>query len=218
MPATSPADPTALGAFPALTRAVATSPLYRIWRAREPGTGERRTPWFFSSLPAPAPGRFDLPAPSGSCYFSDRRYGAWLEVFRQCGLVDRSDVERRRLLTVVPSTTPRLADLRSAGARRFGVTADLAAGDDYTLTHQWAAALRQAGFAGVSGTVRHDPTHLARAAAVFGRAGSRTRVTRWRSRSTPLVRETGLLTDLAPFGTGVAGRPWDVAVTPVTAG
>ncbi len=213
MPATPPPDATALRVFPALSAPAAAEPLYRIWQARDPATGEPRTPWFFSSLPSGSAGRFDLPAPSGTCYFSDRRSGAWLEVFRGCGLVDRIDVERRRLLTVVATRPqPRLADLRSPRARRFGVTADLAAGDDYTLTHRWAHALRDAGFGGISGTVRHDPTHAARTVAVFGRAGPRSRVAGWRGRSTPLVGDTVLSAELAPFGTGVVDRPWDVAV------
>ncbi len=213
MPATPPPGAAALAAFPALPGSAAAAALYRIWQARDPMTGASRTPWYFSSLPSPQAGRFDLPAPSGTCYFSDRRSGAWLEVFRGCGLVDRADVERRRLLTATPtSPQPRLADLRSPRARRFGVTADLAAGDDYTLTHLWAPALRGAGFDGISGTVRHDPTHAARTVAVFGGAGPRSRVGGWRSRSAPLVGDTILLTELAPFGTGVVDRPWDIAV------
>lgn len=200
--------------FPAVRPHEAATPLHRIWQLRDAGTGERRTPWFFSSLPSAAAGRFDLPRPSGTCYFSDRRSGAWLEVFRGCGLVDRTDVARRRLLTVVPiDEPPRLADLRSARAHRFGVTTDLLGGDDYAPTQRWAAALRDAGFAGVSSTVRHDPTLVARTVAVFGRSGPRSRVHGWRSRTTPLIGDTDLLAELAPYGTGVAGRPWDVQVT-----
>ncbi len=211
-----PRPPAGLAGFPVLSRSAASAPLYRIWLARDPVRGAARTPWFFSSVPSAEAGRFDLPAPAGSCYFSDRRYGAWLEVFRGCGLVDRVDVERRRLLTVVPvAEAPRLADLRAPAAHAFAVTADLAGGDDYSQTQGWAAALHKAGFAGISGTVRHDPTHVARTVAIFGRAGPRARVAGWRSRTAPVVSDIALLSELAPFGTGVAGRPWDVATTPV---
>ncbi|NHC13710.1 RES family NAD+ phosphorylase [Motilibacter deserti] len=202
--------------FPAVADEAAVGPFFRIWRARDPETGERRTPWFFSSLPTPSPGRFDLQRPEGTCYFADRAYAAWLEVFRGCGLVDRVDVDSRRLLTATRTgSPPRLADLRSPGSRPYGVTADLVGGDDYALPHRWAAGLRRAGFDGVSGTIRHDPTHEARNVALFGPAGPRHRVAGWQGSSTPLARSIRLLTELAPFGTGVAARPWDVAVTPV---
>ncbi|NHC44481.1 RES family NAD+ phosphorylase [Motilibacter aurantiacus] len=203
--------------FPAVDAARATGPFFRIWRARDPESGERRTPWFFSSLPSRLPGRFDLPRPEGTCYFADRAYAAWLEVFRGCGLVDRVDVESRRLLTVTRTAPapPRLADLRAPASRPFGVTADLVGGDDYALAHRWAGGLRRAGFDGISGTIRHDPTHAARNVALFGPAGPRHRVGGWQGSSTPLARSIRLLTELAPFGTGVAARPWDVAVTPV---
>ena len=209
-------SPTLFAGFPASAPGRSTGPFFRIWRARDPETGERRTPWFFSSLPGPAPGRFDLQRPEGTCYFADRAYAAWLEVFRGCGLVDRVDVESRRLLTVTRTGEPaRLADLRSPASRAYGVTADLVGGDDYSLTSRWAAGLRAAGFEGVAGTIRHDPTHAARNVALFGPAGPRHRVAGWQGTSSPLVRSIRLLTELAPFGTGVAARPWDVDVTPV---
>lgn len=214
MPATSP--PADLAGFPATTLdAGATA--FRIFQARELRTGARRTPWFFSNLASPRPGRFDVTAPNGSCYLSDRRHGAWLEVFRGCGLVDRADVERRRLFTAVRTGPPvRLADLRSAGARRFGVTADLAAGDGYALPQTWAAAVLRAKFQGLAGTVRHDPTHVARNLVLFGTAGPRSRVSGWRGTVTTLVSDTLLLGELAPFGTGVASRPFDVPITPAS--
>lgn len=203
-------EPAALGGFPRLTAADTPDPLYRIFQPVDPATGTARTAWFFSSRSS----RFDLPAPYGTCYFSDRRYGAWLEVFRGCGLVDRADVERRRLLTATRTGRPlRLANLRAAQARPFGVTADLVAGDDHTQTQAWAVALHTAGFEGLAATIRHDPTLAARNLALFGRIGPRTRSTGWRTTTSRLVDDIGLLEALAPFGTGVVGRPWDVTVT-----
>lgn len=207
--------PASLQGFPG-TELAAGAAMYRIVAARDPHTGRRRTPWFFSSLPGRRRGRFDVPAPDGSCYFSDYRYGAWFEVFRRCGLVDRVDVEARRLYTVVRSgPSLRLADLRAPGARRFGVTADLAGGADYALAHRWAAAVHAAGFPGLVATVRHDPTHTARNVVVFGRAGSRSRVNGWRGRVSSLVGDPVLPGELAPFGTGVTTVPTDVTVTAV---
>jgi hypothetical protein len=106
-----------------------------------------------------------------------------------------------------------LADLRAAGARRFGVTADLSGGGDYTVTHLWAAALRATGVAGIWATVRHDSTHRARNVVVFGPAGARSRVRGWRSSLAPLLTDATLMSELARFGAGVASRPYNVAIT-----
>lgn len=205
--------PSDLAGFPALGPRGAAAPQFRIWRAVDPRTQQPRDPWWSSSLPSTSPGRFDLPAPAGTCYLSDRRYGAWLEVFRGCGLVDRADVEPRRLLVARPAgALPRLADLRAAAARPYGVTADLTAGGAYDLSHRWARALHLAAFDGVSGTARHDPTHRARTTALFGVAGSCAERPGWVAHSVALVDDADLLDELVPFGTGVAGRPWDVGV------
>lgn len=207
--------PTPLGRFPG-TMLVGGTAVFRIGRARDPHLGTPRVPWFFSSLPTEHPGRFDVPAPDGCCYFSDRRYGAWLEVFRGTGLVDRADIEHRRMFVATRTgPTLRLANLRAPAARRFGVTADLVAGDDYALPQTWAVALLRARFPGLSATVRHDPTHTARTIVVFGPAGARARVSGWRVVRTVLAGDAQLLAELAPFGTGVAPRPYDVPVVPV---
>jgi len=211
MPATPP--PASLKGFP--LHALATGDVvHRVVRARDED-GRPREPFFSSGAAAGAvgAGRFDLPAPQGSCYLSDRRAGAWLEVFRGTGLVDRSDVERRRMVTA-RRTGPvlELADLASAGARPFGVTADLTAGDGYALPQRWARALRAAGHPGLVATVRHDPTARARAVVLFGAGGPRQHLRGWRSRIAPLVGDDDLLAELRPYGTGVADRPYDVPV------
>jgi RES domain len=130
-----------------------------------------------------APGAFRSADPGGSCYLSDRMSGAWLEVFRSAGLVDREDVERRRLVTASRSgAAVKVANLRAPQARPFGVTNDLVAGDDYARPQAWAAALRACGFKGLLATARHDPTAAARNVALFGRAGARTRLSGWRTK------------------------------------
>jgi hypothetical protein len=211
MPAQAPRAVSVDG-FPEVAAEHAPDYVFRIFQPVDPVTGNRRAPWFFSSSGS----RFDLPAPGGTCYFSDHRYGAWLEVFRGCGLVDRADVERRALLAANRTGEPlRLADLRAPAARGYGVTTDLAAGDDYALCQEWASCLHGAGFAGLCGTIRHDPTHRARNVALFGRKGARWRVKGWRTTTVPLIEDPETLREVAPFGTGVVGRPYDVTITPV---
>ncbi|WP_298988878.1 RES family NAD+ phosphorylase [uncultured Pseudokineococcus sp.] len=188
--------------------------VHRVVRARD-DEGRPREPFFFSSATAGAvgPGRFDLTAPAGSCYLSDCRAGAWLEVFRGAGLVDRVDVERRRMVTAGRTGGPLLlADLHGPGARALGATLDLVAGDDYALPQRWARAVRAAGAPGLVAPVRHDPTARALAVVLFGAAGPRQRLRGWRARVTPLVEDTDLLAELSPYGTGVQDRPYDVPV------
>ncbi|MHB8341877.1 MAG: RES domain-containing protein [Mycobacteriales bacterium] len=216
MPAEHPPPPGRLSHFPSRTQDGAAGPLFRLFVHRDPRTGAVRSPWWFAARPAPAAGRFDLVRPHGTCYLADHRYGAWLEVFRGTGLVDRLEVERRRLLVAVRTGAGlALADLAAAAARPYGVTAELAAGTDYLLPHLWADALHAAGFAGVVAAGRHDPTHTTHTVALFGRAGSRQRLGGWRSELLPVADDAKLLAELVPFGTGVAALPYEVPITPV---
>lgn len=211
MPATEP--PTSLDDLPRYQVRTGDT-VHRVIRARD-DDGRPREPFFFSSAAAGAvgPGRFDLTAPDGSCYLSDRRAGAWLEVFRGTGLVDRVDVERRRMVTAERSGPPlALADLHAAGARAVGVTLDLVTGEEYALPQRWARALRAAGHPGLVAPVRHDPTARALGVVLFGAAGPRRRLRGWRSRWAPLVEDDALLAELRPYGTGVMDRPYDVPV------
>jgi len=216
MPADRPPSPERLQGFPTRTHDGGAGPLFRLLVHRDATSGIVRDAWWFSGRPGVAPGRFDLVRPSGTCYLSDRRYGAWLEVFRGTGLVDRVEVERRRLLVAVRtgSGLP-LADLDAAGARLHGVTAELGAGTDYALPHAWAQALHAAGFAGLTTAARHDPTHAARTVALFGRAGARRRLTGWRSERLSVADDAALLAELVPFGAGVAPVPYEVPITSV---
>ncbi|MEJ5943872.1 RES family NAD+ phosphorylase [Pseudokineococcus basanitobsidens] len=211
MPATTP--PASLDGLPR-HEVTPGDAVHRVVRARDEG-GRPREPFFFSSATAGAvgPGRFDLIVPAGSCYLSDRRAGAWLEVFRGTALVDRVDVERRRMVTA-ERTGPSLAlaDLHAPGARALGVTLDLVTGEDYALPQRWARAVRAAGAPGLVAPVRHDPTARALGVVLFGAAGPRQRLRGWRSRVTPLVEDTDLLAELRPYGTGTQDRPYDVPV------
>jgi len=111
--------PPDLQEFPELPEPAAAGPFHRIWRARDAATGAVRPPWWFAGVPSAPLGRFDLPAPEGTCHLSTTLAGAWLEVFRGTGLVDRADADRRRLLSVRRGGGGlRLADLPAA--RRAG--------------------------------------------------------------------------------------------------
>ena len=97
--------------------------LFRIAFHRD-RAGELNSPWRFSSVP-PGRSRFDLPVPQGTCYWSDRRYGAFVEVFRSIPLIDRTDLTRRRLFTAPPPASLRLADTTARAAYAHGVTGEL---------------------------------------------------------------------------------------------
>lgn len=202
--------PSDLSHFPARTLRRGAE-LFRICVARDPMTGAPREPWWFATVGPHVGGRFDLSAPHGTCYLSDSRAGAWLETFRSTAVVERRDVDSRRLLVARRSGEPvRLADLDAAAARRFGVTAELGAGSDYALPRAWAAAVHSAGWTGLSAACRHDPSQTAHTVGLFGRAGARTRLAGWRTQRLSPVDDRQLWRELAPFGVEVAAVPYDV--------
>jgi RES domain-containing protein len=166
------------------------APVYRIFRAR-------RSPWWFSSDGA---GRFDLPVPRGTCYLADDPLAALLEVTRGLTLLSESFLSGRRLLTGWPARSLRLADLTAAAAYRYGVTAELSAGADYTGPRAWAAALADTGFDGLRYRIRHDPRAELSGVAWFGRAGRPDHPPA--SHHQPLP--ASLLLAAAPFGIRVA--------------
>lgn len=202
MPLTPPGD---LAGFPSRslgTRGLET--VYRVYAARRPdGTVTR--PWWFSS----GDGRFDLARPQGTCYWSDRKYGAWVEVFRGARTIDPVDARRRRLASARPPRL-RMANLIGKAAYAFGITTEISSSPSYDLPQQWAAALRAKGFAGLLGSCRHDPSARARNVAVFGKAGSPSRQPGWHVASSALEDDLTLLTELARLGVHVAPIPYDV--------
>ncbi|MGH9069462.1 MAG: hypothetical protein ACRD0J_18505 [Acidimicrobiales bacterium] len=122
-----PDDPGRLDGFPELAGSMEGLILHRVFRHRDPASGVSRTPFFFSTSAADSPGggRYDLPAPDGACYMAVGKAGAWLEVFRGAGMVDRKDVSVRRLCAITVPAPIRTADLTAAQARRFGVTLEI---------------------------------------------------------------------------------------------
>lgn len=128
-------------------------------------------PWRFS---ADGSGRFDpvIAEGLGCCYLAEVPLGAWVEVFRRQMLIDENDVRARRLLSTALGRDLRLADLTSARALQFGVTAALGAAEDYDASHAFAVDAARAGFDGIRYLVRHDPRQKLYGVALFGPAGA----------------------------------------------
>ena len=82
-----------------------------------------------------------------------------------------STVADRALATLRVPARLRLADCTVGEARRFGITLEIGASDDYELCRRWAAAFAAEGFAGVRYRLRHDPSGSLLGIALFGAAG-----------------------------------------------
>ena len=177
-------------------------------------TGGVRSPWFFSHV-APASGRFDLPAPHGTCYFASSPVGAWLEVFGGVRLVAAGDVRRRQVATATRTGGPlSFVDLSAPGAAAAGVTLDVQSGSKYAQAQEVAAEAAGLGAAGMRALARHDPSGVERTIAVFGRAGAPSRQFGWKVARRPAWGDVGLLAALAERGIHVRDIPYDLPVTP----
>lgn len=168
MPLTEPPAPSALARLAGITTAGRS--LHRAFRAG------RRSPWWFASAPADPieGGRFDLPAPDGTCYLATSAAGAVLEAFQDFGrgVLPLSELGvRARAEVVAPAHSPRAAQLTAARARAVGVTQALWAGSDRALTQRWAVALRRAGWLALWHGTQHDPTGRSRSVTLFDTAG-----------------------------------------------
>jgi RES domain-containing protein len=120
-------------------------------------------------------GRFDLPAPLGTCYLASDPLSALLELIgvdRKGGAVAAEFLAERRLREL---RTPReftLADLASRRAAGFGITSEIGTLVPYEQPQAWAASLQGAGFQGLVYWLRHDPSR-GEGWALFGPAGER---------------------------------------------
>jgi hypothetical protein len=167
VPLIEPPAPVVLGGLPPIK--VAGRVLHRVFRAD-------RSPWWFGSAPDdPADGgRFDLPAPDGTCYLATTAAGAVLEAFQDFGrgLLPMSELQARARAQVRASpAAPLAAQLTSPRARAVGVTQALWAGQDRALTQRWAVALRRAGWLALWHGTQHDPTTQSRSVTLFDSAG-----------------------------------------------
>lgn len=118
--------------------------------------------------------RFDPPADEafGTCYVAGNPLGAFVERFGRLRIIPRRLVEAKALSRLeLPSdlAVADATDRRIVG--RYGLTAELWAGDDLAGSQAWASALFEAGFAGIWYSCRHDTTGDLHALALFGKPG-----------------------------------------------
>jgi hypothetical protein len=155
--------PRDLSAFPPRTIRRNT----RLYRAHTRGRG----PWWFSS---DGDGRFDLPAPDGTCYVADQPAAALRErlgprVVRS-GTVLRGELERTLVSQLALPAPARVADAAHPDAYKHGCTTEIGTVADYGLTQRWAFAFRRDGWPGVRSAARLATGAVS--VALFGTAGA----------------------------------------------
>lgn len=203
-----PEDPTTLARFPRRT-------VDGAWfRAHVDLGGRDHGCWWFSSVEAghdpDTHGRFDLPAPEGTCYLASTEEAAARE---RVGTQLRSVAGRESVLTSVLTTpqgpvtvteteVPALdaANLPVKAAQRW-INRSLSVGTGiYAVTQAWAQTFRAAGLTGIVHAPRFTGGTRVRSLAVFGRAG--------RPRPVPSVVATRALGDvLAAHDVRLVGPP-----------
>lgn len=134
---------------------------------------ERPASWWFAALSKTGGGRFDLPAPQGTCYLADDLETALGEKLlrRPKKIVPAQRLRELFHARVAVIRPPLLADLTSEKASGWGINAEIHASVDYDKPRAWAARLRAAGARGLRFAARSDPALAGRAVALFGTAG-----------------------------------------------
>ncbi|HEX4955961.1 MAG TPA: RES domain-containing protein [Thermoanaerobaculia bacterium] len=144
-----PSGPGALSGFPRVT----LGPEATLYRVARRGYG----PWWFGNTGA---GRFDLPAPEGTCYLAADPLAALLEILgpdRLGGAVADALFATRVLHELRLPAARSLADLISRRTAGWGLTHEIHTLVPYELPRAWAGALRAVGAEGVRYFLRHDP-------------------------------------------------------------
>jgi hypothetical protein len=161
---------------PAHAAALAGFPTARRLPRRLHRLSEHPGPWWYSSLPHGG-GRFDLPAPEGTCYLADDLDAALGEKLlrRPKKLVPAQRLRELLHAVVTVESAPALADLTAKQVTGWGVNAEIHAALDYAKPRAGAARLRAAGAAGLRYAARSDPALRSRAVALFGAAGRHAR-------------------------------------------
>jgi hypothetical protein len=140
-----------------------------IWRV----VRTDRSSWWFGNN---RKNRFDLPAPKGTCYTAEDRWGAVAESIvapgQHDGVVAEQFVLDRRITRLSVPTTHRLADTTDRSALGYGLTNELGVVHDRSRTQAWAATFHNAGFEGIRNLLRADPGRST-GQALFGEAGAR---------------------------------------------
>lgn len=129
-------------------------------------------PWWFSCS---GEGRFDLPAPAGTCYLADSPLSALRErlgpVLGASPAVPASLFEDAVVSTLSLPEDVALADLEADAASRFGVTRELGTMVPYAVPQAWARGFGSAGHGGVRYAPRFS-TGETSSYAVFGPSGA----------------------------------------------
>jgi hypothetical protein len=155
--------PASLAGFPAYLVDTDTD----VFRAH----GEQLGPWWFGN---DGGGRFDLPAPRGTCYVAldplsalRERLGPVLGAAQAvpASLLEASVVSRLRLAAV-----REVADVQDVRAAAFGVTREIESMVPYAVPQAWARAFDEAGSGGVKYGPRFTPG-ASSAVALFGEGG-----------------------------------------------
>jgi RES domain len=123
----------------------------------------------------------------GACYLAERPVAGLLESFKGVSVVDEQDIAAKAHFTVTLKTEIRLADCCVPAAGDFGVNGEI---HNHAMTQAWAAALAQAGFAGVRYLCRSDPEMSLIGYAFFDKAGEASRG-RW-----PAGQDTSISEDI----------------------
>jgi hypothetical protein len=211
MPLAEPPDAAnSLADLPSLQPPFTGRTVYRVWRHIGADGDPRQQPWWFASAPADPRdgGRFDLPAPMGTCSTATTAVAAVLEALQaHLVILPRAELSARRLATiVVPRDAPNAADLtHPTVAGSYGITAALWAGTDRALTQRWAAAVRRDGWWALHAGVQHDPSGQLRSCALFDHEGEHepTYGSGWTVRVARLDDNADVHAQLASFGVTV---------------
>ena len=157
-----------------------------LWRVVRDGYGAW---WFGSSLE----GRFDLPAPKGTCYLASDDLGAMLEILGPDllpgGLAPQTLLHGRHLATLSVLNDHRLANCVVQRATQW-VTAEISTLTPYTVPQAWSFSWQRNGFQGVRYAARHSASRRTFAVALFGAAGEQRD---WPVRSTLKITEDQIL-------------------------
>ena len=190
-------------------RSLTGFPRWRLTARRALMRGHRvgNSPWWFASSGA---GRFDLPAPNGTCHLALDVTTAVRETVGErlatLGVVDDEFARKRYISTLRVPKSRLLADTCHAVAADYGVTRELPTMTPYPVPQSWACALHRAGFAGIRYQTRFTTDPAPNAVALFGPAGERS----WPVDDAPAPFAAAAL----DCGVRVVSRPRSVRIVP----
>src|SRR5665647_1671240 len=126
------------------------------------------------AMTTPESGRFDLPAPSGTCYLASTAQAAVRELthpfYVKNGWVPAPLITGRVVSVLGLRQACIAADVSNADAASFRVSSELTTMSNYAITQAWARAFHSVGFGAVIAALRFSPGHD-RGLALFGDSG-----------------------------------------------